>query len=296
LGRLDGKVILVTGAGDGMAREVCLRFGAEGAKVVGCDINAETAEQTLETVRASGAEMESLYPLDLRIEEEAHRFAEFAAEAYGGVDVLYNNAMSMRIGTIEELSLDDWNYTMANTLTIQFLVTKHVIPHLRARGGGSIIFVGSISGLTSAGYSGNLGFLFPYACAKGGVLRMTTVLANDLADDNIRVNALSPGNIATDQAIAFYGQPGEELRRVAEGGKLLKRLGEPDDVAKAAVFLASDDAAWITGDNLLVDGGFVASGGFGRARQQDRDALRPVVTEYSADDDQWSTSGEKRSR
>ncbi|HEY5334009.1 MAG TPA: SDR family NAD(P)-dependent oxidoreductase [Solirubrobacterales bacterium] len=120
--RLQDKVVVVTGAGQGMAREVCLRLTAEGAKVVGCDLNPDTAEKTLHEVREAGGETESLYPLDLRDEEKVHELMEFAADRYGGIDGLYNNAMAMRMGSIESLSLADWRETIDSTLTIHFLV------------------------------------------------------------------------------------------------------------------------------------------------------------------------------
>lgn len=285
-GRLEGKVAVITGTGRGIAREVALRFSAEGAKIVGCDIDEEAADETVEIVRQAGGEMESLHPLDLREEADARRLAEFATEQFGGIDILYNNAMAMRIGELETLPLEDWKFTLESTLTIHYLVSKHIVPSLRTRGGGSIIFVGSITGMpVGAGYPGNLEFLLSYACAKAGVLRMTTLLANQLGTAGIRVNSISPGSIGTDQGLAFFGEPGTETRRVSEIGSLLGRIGEPADIADAALFLASDDSRWVTGHNLVIDGGYVASGGYGPARMRDKDVMAPVIGRFANIDD-----------
>ncbi len=261
-GALQDKVIVVTGAGKGMAREVCLRFVAEGARVLGCDIDPDAAEETLNIVRDAGGEMESLYPLDLRDEESAHRLMEYAGERFGGIDSLYNNAMAMKLGSIESLSLSDWRETLDGTLTVHFLATKHAIPQIRARGGGSIVFVASMAGLNlGTGYAGNMGWLFSYSCAKAAILRLTSVLANDLAEDRIRVNAILPGNTQTAATADVYGEPGSEQHRLSALGNLIPRLGRPEDIASAAVFLVSEESAFMTGHHLVVDGGFTVSGG-----------------------------------
>ena len=294
---LDGKVAVVTGTGRGIAREVALRFAAEGAKVVGCDIDEEACAETVKLVRAAGGEMEALHPLDLTVEENAHELFEFTADRFGGLDVLYNSAMSMRIGTIEDLTAEEWRFTLDNTLTLQYLVTKHAVPHLRKRGGGSIVFVASMSGMQNgSGYPGNLPFLLAYACAKAGVLRMTNVLANELSEIGVRVNSISPGCIGTPAGMTFYGEPGSELRRVSESGTLIKRLGEPRDIADAALFLAGEGSSYVTGQNLVVDGGFDASGGAGRATDVDKAVYAPLVAKFSQVDEGWTTSGTPKPR
>ena len=293
--RLEGKVAVITGAGRGMARQVALRFAAEGAAIVGAEIDPEAGAETVQAVREAGGEMESLY-VDLTDEANAHRLAEFAAEKFGGIDILYNNAMAMKIGSVEDLKLDDWQYTIDNTLTLHYLVTKHAIPHFRARGGGSIVFVASVTGTeTGAGYQGNLGFLAAYACAKAGILRLTRILANELSEINVRVNSISPGNVGTPNGLNFYGELGSEPRRVAEHGALIRRLGEAEDIMKGALYLVSDDASWVTGHNLVVDGGYIASGGFGPATDADKAALAPMLLETSEIDTQWSTTGQRQS-
>lgn len=295
-GQLEGKVAVITGTGRGIARSVALLFASEGAKIIGCDLNEESAAETVELVRQAGGQMEALYPLDLTDEANAHRLAEFAAQTYGGIDILYNSAAQFRIGTIEDMTLDNWKFSQDNVLTLQFLVTKHVIPHMRKRGGGSIIFVGSTTGILGAGYPGNLSFLLSYCCAKAAVLRMSVILANELAEIGVRVNSVTPGTIGTEAGLVFYGQPGSESRRVSELGTLIPRLGESDDIANAALYLASSQSSWVTGQNLIVDGGLVASGGMGLARDEDKAAMAAVVKEFSVVDDSWETTGTPKPR
>lgn len=291
--RLQGKVAVITGTGRGMARQVALRLAAEGASIIGCDIDAGAAEETQALVRSAGGKMESLYPLDLSVEKQAHELAEFAAEKFGGIDILHNNAMQLRLGSVEDSSLDDWHHTITHTLTVPFLVSKHVIPHLRARGGGSMIFMGSVAGANiGTGYPGNLPILAAYSVAKAGVIRLASVLTNELASDNIRVNTISPGCVATPNGLLFYGTKGSEQRRVTLTPNLIDRLGEPDDIANAVVYLASDDARWVTGLNLAIDGGHHASGGAGPARSDDIAAYVPSMAELSQVD-HWRTRGRR---
>jgi len=279
-GRLNGKVALLTGTGRGIARAVALRFASEGASVVGCDLDPAAAQQTVDLVRGEGGRMESLHPLDLMDEKGVQRLIAFAVERFGGIDILFNSARGHRPGTIEDTSLSDWRWTLDHTLTIQFLVTKYAIPHLRARGKGSIIFVASISGLPlGTGFPGNVNCLLPYSVAKAGVIRLAIGLAHELAPDAIRVNAISPGNILASEQSPFHGDKGRALRKAAEDSCLMERLGSPDEIANAALFLASEEASFITGHNLLVDGGFAASGGLGRGKPEVDAALSAVVAQ-----------------
>jgi meso-butanediol dehydrogenase/(S,S)-butanediol dehydrogenase/diacetyl reductase len=277
-GRLNGKVAVLTGTGRGIARAVALRFAAEGASVVGCDLDPQAAEDTLHQIRQQGGTMESLHPLDLGEEKNVRRLADFAAERFGGIDILFNSARGHRPGTIEDTSQTDWRWTLDHTLGIQFLVTKYAIPYLKARGRGSIIFVASISGLPmGTGFPGNVNGLLPYSVAKAGVIRLAVGLAHELAPAGIRVNAVSPGNILSSEHSPFHGEKGRALRKAAENSCLMRRLGTPEEVANAALFLASDEASFITGHNLLVDGGFAASGGLGLGQPEDESALSAMI-------------------
>lgn len=275
-GRLQDKVAIITGTGRGMARDIALRFAGEGAAIVGCDIDAEAAAETVEIVRAAGGIMESLHPLDLMDEDNARRLSQFAVDTFGRLDVLYNNSRSSRFGWAETVSLEDWQLTLDQTLTMNWLVTKHAIPHFRAGGGGSIIFVGSITGdRLGGGYPGNLGFLAPYAVAKAGIARLAVILANDLGSIGVRVNVISPGIIRTERNTQLAST--ERLRELAARPMVLQRMGTPEDVANAALFFASDESSFITGQNLGVDGGWSASGGVGVPRDEDRAAVLEVV-------------------
>jgi len=292
-GRLAGKVAVITGTGDGQARNAALRFAAEGARIVGCDVNEETAAETLRLVHEAGGEMECLFPLDLADEEKTHGLMEHAAAMYGGIDILYNNAMRFHVGTAEQLPLESWNFSLEQVLTIHWLATKHAIPHFRKRGRGSIINIGSIAGLNlGSGFPGNIGPVFAYCIAKAGVLRMTTLLAVELAPLKVRVNAISPGPINTPMAEPVYG--GQESGFYGPYMKqlLVDRIGEPDDIVNAALYLASDESAFITGSNFIIDGGFVASGGVGRPDDDIQQILNNRLSEYMNYDRPWETLGE----
>ena len=238
--QVEGKSRLLTGTGRGIARAVALRFADEGASVIGCDLDPEAGRRPSSWCEARGGTMESLQPLDLMDEEGVQRLIAFAVERFGGIDILFNSARGHRPGTIEGTSLTDWRWTLDHTLGIQFLVTKYAIPHLKARGGGSIIFVASISGLPfGTGFPGNVNCLLPYSVAKAGVIRLAIGLAHELAADAIRVNAISPGNILASEHSPFHGDKGRSLRIAAERSCLMERLGSPDEIADAALFLAS---------------------------------------------------------
>ena len=146
-GRLDGKVALITGTGGGQGREAALCFAREGAQIVGCDLNADGARETVELVRASGGEMISVDPSDMSDESQVRKVMDAADAAYGGIDILYNNASALRIGRVDQMSLDDFEFTMRNEVTVVWLAIKHAVPLLRARGGGVILNIGSKSGL-----------------------------------------------------------------------------------------------------------------------------------------------------
>jgi meso-butanediol dehydrogenase/(S,S)-butanediol dehydrogenase/diacetyl reductase len=291
--QLEGKVVLMTGTGRGMAREVALRFAQEGAGVVGCDIDADAAQETAELVRAAGGEMESLHPIDLTDEAQAHRLAAFAVEKFGGIDVLYNSAMSMQLATPEHGTAAAWRHTLENTLTLHYLVTKHCIPHFRRRGGGAIVYIASITALpVGSGYAGNVTYLLPYAVAKAGILRLSNLMANALAEIGVRVNCICPGTTMTEAGRPFYGEEGSELRELNVSGNLIERLGQPSDIASAAVFLASDEASFVTGQALQVDGGFVASGGMGQPTAEGKRLFGPLLDEYMTFDAQWADGSE----
>ncbi len=259
--RLAGKVALITGTADGQGRAAALAFAREGARVVGCDLKAELAEQTVSMVREAGGEMVSMQPLDLDDEQAVINWIDFAVAEYGDFDILYNNASGVRGGTIESLTREQWDYNLANEITIVFLAIKHALPVFKRKGGGVIINTGSIAGMIGAAMPSNVPGNLVHNVSKGAVLRMTNNLAVELSPHNIRVNAISPGIIDTPATHGLIVTAGDQPWFDSQ---LIQRLGQSEDIAKAAVFLASDEASFITGVNLPVDGGWSASGGAGQ--------------------------------
>jgi len=250
VGRLEGKVALITGTARGMGRSAALLFAAEGAQVVGCDVLADTAEETVDLVRAAGGEMVSMAPVDLSTENGARSWVDEAVAAYGGVDVLYNNASSPRVGPYTELTADDWHHTIRNELDIVHFVTTAAWPHLTARGGGCIINTASIAAVRGASFFQQAA----HGAAKGGVLAYTYHLAAAGGPHRIRANAILPGMIRTPSTEFLFHGPDAPSAKLAEANPL-GRTGYPEDVAKLAVFLASDDAWYINAAAIPVDGG-----------------------------------------
>jgi len=249
-GRLAGKVALITGTGGGQGRAAALAFAAEGAKVVGCDLDVGGNEETLRLVEAAGGTMTGMQPVDLGDAEASKRWIDEAAAYHGGFDVLYNNAASVRFGgLIPDLPLEDWHYTIRNELDLVFYATKFAWPHLLARGGGVIINTASVVGMMGAN-----GPMAAHAAAKAGVIGLTRQAAAEGAAAGIRVVSISPGPIESPPTIARF-QEHPQMRDQVAAGIPLGRWGQPEEIARVAVFLASDEASFITGANYVADGG-----------------------------------------
>lgn len=253
MNRLADKVALITGTAGGQGRAAALRFAAEGATVAGCDVKADGAAETLEMVRASGGRMTSTHPLDLADEAAVQDWVDDVAARHGGIDIVYNNAGSTRFATIEATTYTDWSFTMRNELDIVFLVTKHAWRHLVARGGGSVLLVGSTAGISGSMTNTRIA----HTATKGGVVAMTKQLAAEGAAHGIRVNCISPGMIRTPATEGDLLAADHPMRTIARAIPL-GRIGDPEEVARCALFLASDDASYVTGANLVVDGGWSA--------------------------------------
>jgi len=250
-GRLDGKVALITGTGGGMGRAAALKFAAEGALVIGCDINEQTNEETVAAVHAAGGTMTGMAPVDLGDPDAASAWVEESAAVHGRIDVVFNNASTPKFGLMPDLSVEDWQFTIRNELDLVFYVTKFAWPYLAERG-GVIISTASINAWVSSRGAG----MAAHAATKGGVLAMSRVFASDGAEHGIRAVSISPGPVKTPGTMHYWSMPGAE--EAVASILLSKRVGEPDDIASVAAFVASDEAEWMTGVDILVDGGLTA--------------------------------------
>jgi len=246
--RLENKVAVITGTASGMGRAAALRFAIEGCKIVGCDLNVDGAQETVRMVKNAGGEMISMQPCDLTNPGQVQALIDLAVTSYGGFDILYNNAGTAWIARMEEMTDKIWHDTIRSELDTVYQVSKAAWPHLVARGGGSIINVGSVSGkIGSETVTG-----VAHSASKGAVIAMTRQLAAEGGQHGIRANTISPGLIRTPQtewAISSSALDGI-LRQV-----MIKRIGTPDDIVSCALYLASDEASWVTGADFAVDGG-----------------------------------------
>lgn len=233
-GRLQGKVALISGTARGQGAEARARFEAEGATVAGGDIITDGGTPYL----------------DVTDEDSVAAWVKQAADAHGRIDILYNNAGAVRFGPIEQQSFADWRFTLAAELDSIFLACKYAWPHLKTSH-GVILNIGSTAGITGSMTNQRVA----HTASKGGVIAVTRQLAAEGAPHGIRANAISPGMIATPGAEQNLLAPGHPMRNIADAIPL-GRLGTAADIIPAAVFLCSDEAAYITGANLVVDGGW----------------------------------------
>lgn len=251
--RLADKSAIVTGGAGGIGRATSLAFAAEGARVAVVDVAPGAAEAVAEEIRAAGGTAIAL-TADVSNEADIERVVADTVSAFGGVDVVFNNAGIIRRTTAVETTAEEWDRVFGVNVKGIFLMCKHVVPVMAANGGGSIVNTGSGWGLKGGGQA------ISYCASKGAVVNMTRALAIDHGPQGIRVNSVNPGDVNTgmlrDEARQLGQEAGSFLAEAAD--RPLQRMGEPQEIAAAVVWLASEESSYVTGSALVVDGGGIA--------------------------------------
>jgi NAD(P)-dependent dehydrogenase (short-subunit alcohol dehydrogenase family) len=247
MGRLDGKVALISGAARGQGEAEARMFAAEGASVVLGDIRGELGEQVVAEIAAAGGT--ALFTLlDVSQEADWVRAVELAEGTYGKLDILVNNAAIIGLEGIMDTSIELWNRVLAVNQTGTFLGMRAAIPAMRRAGRGSIVNISSVLATMGSGNSAS------YTASKGAVTALTRTVSIELATENIRVNAVHPGGVETPMAVECLGDD-VEARRALIATHPIGRIGEPEEIAAGVLFLASDEASFVTGATLVIDGG-----------------------------------------
>ncbi|MFC7047553.1 SDR family NAD(P)-dependent oxidoreductase [Emcibacter nanhaiensis] len=249
--RLYGKVAVVTGIGAGIGKGCALMFARHGATVIGCDIDAAAAQATAAEAQENGSSIEVVAPCDLTREKDVYALMDGVGERHGAIHILLNAAAMAVFKPIEEMTLDDWQFTLRGELDLVFLACKAAWPHMKKEGASIINLASANAYLTLEGSPA-----LAHCAGKGGVLAMTRQLAAEGAPHGIRANSISPGMIVTAATSPVLDQPGFIDNVLAHN--MVKRLGQPEDIGWAATFLASDESTFVTAADLSVDGGATA--------------------------------------
>jgi NAD(P)-dependent dehydrogenase (short-subunit alcohol dehydrogenase family) len=247
-GRLSGKVCIITGTGGSIGRASALTFAREGALVVGCGLTVEPAEATLELVRAAGGEMVSMQPCRLTDRADCDSLVDLAVGTFGRIDVLFNLAASSYFNWLEDITDEEWDRARREEVDLFFYLTRAAWPHLKSSG-GVLVNMASLNASLSFKILPSLA----HTTAKAGIIGMTRQLAMEGREHGIRANSISPGLIESNATRAQLNDP--EWAREMLGKTLVGRLGKPEEVANVALFLASPESSYVTGIDVVVDGG-----------------------------------------
>ena len=246
--RLSGKVCVITGTGGSIGRAAAVAFAREGALIVGCDLNVDAAEATVEMVRGQGGTMVSLQPCQITKPADCQALVDFSVRTFGRIDVLFNNAAMAYFNWLEDITDEEWNRDLREEIDLVFFLTRAAWPHLKASH-GVVVNTASLNALMSFKTLGSLA----HTTAKAGIIGMTRQLAMEGREHGIRANSISPGVIETNQTREQLKDP--DWSGYMLGKTLLGRLGRPEEVASVALFLASNDSSYVTGVDIVVDGG-----------------------------------------
>jgi meso-butanediol dehydrogenase/(S,S)-butanediol dehydrogenase/diacetyl reductase len=259
---LRDKVAIVTGAGSGIGRASALRFAREGAAVLVTDIRLGKAQETVDEIRTAGG-TSLAQAVDVGDPDQVEGMVQTAVSELGRLDVLFNNAATTRLGTAVELSAEDWAMIWNANVSSVFFGAKFAVPVMAAQGGGAIVSTASVSGLAADGGQ------VAYAATKAAVINLTRALAVDHAAQGIRANCVCPGMTATPSLLHAL-KTDDHLRVVGSAAPPMRRLAQPEEMAAAAVWLASDEASYVTGETIVVDGGLTAQTHFSQIAGQPR--------------------------
>src|ERR1700733_36604 len=249
-GRLFEKVCIITGTGGSMGRATAMTFAREGARFFGCDVAAEAAQETVDAARAAGGEMVSLQPCRLTDPADCTKLVELAVNEFGRIDVLFNLAGRSHFGRLEDVTDEEWDAARRDEVDLIFYLTRAAWPHLKASG-GVVVNMASLNGQLSFKSLASLS----HTTNKAGIIGMTRQLALEESEHGIRVNSISPGLIESGATRGHLDEGAGGWAGEMRDRTLLGRLGKPEDVANVALFLASDDSSYVTGVDVVVDGG-----------------------------------------